>query len=95
MSIPRDVPGGASTTWEWRKVRMQAVPPGQGIASPEGTPSRFRVRRSKRRWTQIEVRYHGGPEDSWLLRSGGVYRRFPGWMALTDVLDFDTWDPRS
>lgn len=90
----RGVRQQASTTWAWRKVKLRAVPPGQGIASPKATPSRFCLAPKRGQWLQIEVRYHGGSESSYVLRYRGNSWRFPGWMALADVLTFDSWETR-
>lgn len=75
-----------STTWEWRKVRVRSGAAPAGDSANAVSTSRFRVPRSRRKPIWIEVKYHGGPESSWVFSYRGLTTRFPGWMALEDAL---------
>ena len=76
----------ASTTWAYRKIRVRATPTEGGrVSRPEG-PTTSLSYREPRRPLWIEIRYVGGLECSWLVAYRGRVRRFPGHMALHDVL---------
>lgn len=86
--IPRAAPELASpvsASWEWRKCKISPAPAGD--SAPQALHKASRVRS---RWLPITltVQYRGGPESSWLVRCGTSYRRWPGYMAIEDVMSF-------
>jgi hypothetical protein len=85
VTLPRAVAEDrASTTWEWRRCKMQA-PPGKGTTqSPKAAslPRRGPRRKPSQTWTIV---YRGGPECFYLVVCGERTRRLPGWLCLSDV----------
>lgn len=75
-----------STRWEWKRVKIE--PPARAKGQPpQASALAFRLRRrALRRQTEVLVRYRGGPECWWELQARGRVFRFPGHMALHDVL---------
>lgn len=76
--------GSPTTAWEWVKIVRRPRP----SVTVERSES-FRLRlaaREARRPLQVTVRYRGGPEAWWELSSRGRSWRFPGHVALHDVL---------
>lgn len=81
-----------STTYEWKKVKIQ--PPARAHRAQPPKASKSSVRRrfigrtlsELRTATSLVVRYRGGAETWWELSWGGVTKRFPGHVALDDVL---------
>lgn len=75
----------ASTTYEWRKVRIRSAPAGE--SAPAGSSTQLgRRRRDRYRAHTVVVKYHGGPESSWIVYVGKECWRFPGYTALDDVM---------
>lgn len=75
-----------STRWEWRKVRISGSSAPAGDCAAEPLRSKASRRRDAHRPLTIVVTYRGGPESSWLIEFRGAVRRFPGHMALDDVM---------
>ena len=75
-----------STTseWEWVKIRRPAGPTRQPA---EGGPSRARLaRRLLRKPLPAVMKYRGGPECWVEITARGQVYRFPGHVALVDVI---------
>ncbi len=80
-----------SATWQWRKIKIKAAPAGE--ASANGVSSfQSRRLRDKNRELWIAVRYCGGPESSWLVTTRGASWRFPGYVAIEDVMGWANAD---
>jgi len=81
-----------STTYVWQKVKITAA------AKAQGTARAKRARRSAtvsapphsptdlRRPKTVQVKFRGGAETWWEITWGGSTKRFPGHVALDDVL---------
>jgi hypothetical protein len=77
-------PTFASTTWEWKRVKIDpplAAPPKQ---SPKAA-ARL-ARRAAREPTTLTIRYRGGAEAWWEVKARGRSWRVPGHVALHDVM---------
>lgn len=74
----------ASTTWQWKRVKMRR-PAGGPSSTPPKASSRLSRWRPRSPLT-ITVRYHGGPEAWWCIKARGCEFRFPGHTALHDVM---------
>lgn len=74
-----------STTWEWRKVKIQSAPAGEQRAAgaPQAVGRRVRDAYIPR---SVTFRYRGGPESSWVFQVGSRSWRYPGHLCLDDVL---------
>jgi len=73
-----------STTFEWRRVKIDRRRAAPGSTSPEAAskPSQ----RSLREPVTITVHYRGGSEAWWELKARGRTWRRPGSLCLHDVL---------
>jgi hypothetical protein len=76
-----------STTWEWRKVKIQPA------ARPTGKSALGRRQATvapsfDRRYRTVQVKYRGGPEAWWELATCGYSVRIPGHICLHDALSF-------
>jgi hypothetical protein len=76
------------TQWHPETDKISAAPAQGTSTAPEGVRPG-----GKRKWSRdryeplnIEVRYRGGPEASWLITARGVSWRFPGHLSLHDSL---------
>jgi hypothetical protein len=88
MSTVADSSDGkrVSTTWVWKRCKVEAAPAQGNKQSAKQSTSGLRVRRDRWKPTTITVRYRGGPEASWLFQCGSLSARVPGWMAVEDAL---------
>lgn len=75
-----------STKWEWRLCRVAAGPAPAGDSRSQSVHSRSRRSRDAYLPLTIQVRFRGGSEASWLIQYRGLAKRFPGHLALHDVL---------
>src|SRR6185312_17061094 len=76
----------ASTTFEWRKVKITPGAAGKGTAR-RSRRSFLRLPRADRtRPIRLEVVYRGGAESWWLVKGRGEHQVFPGHAALEDVM---------
>lgn len=75
-----------STTWEWRRVKMSRAPQASGDRRPKGGRWWFLPPWNPRKPLTITVRYRGGPECWFEVKSRGGFGRFPGHVALIDVM---------
>lgn len=84
--IPKQNTSSPSTKWCWKKVIIAdgSAPAGDTARAKRG-PLHLRSRDAQTPLT-ITVRYRGGAEASWLISFRGVTRRFPGHLAVHDVL---------
>jgi len=74
-----------STTWEWRRVRVQPLP----AAGQHSAPKALRWYRlppwKRREWLHLRVRYRGGNECWIEVEARGQHGRFEGSTALFDA----------
>lgn len=75
-----------STTWEWRKVKIQGPRPTQHLSATSGARSTYVPRRDARKPLCVEIRYSGSAEAWWVVKGRGHTWRFPGHWCLDDVL---------
>lgn len=78
----------ASTTWEFRRVRVRRAPQAPASAAAAGRSSRWRrfPRRNPRDRIQLVVKSRGGPECWYEISARGETNRYPGWVALHDLM---------
>jgi hypothetical protein len=82
-----DVCPQPSTTWAWRKVKINPHPQGTGPQAPLAVLAGRRRQSIRSGVVILEVSYRGGAEDAWMGRlDGGRWWRLPGWLCLTDAL---------
>lgn len=83
---PRKNTRSASTTYEWRRVKVRGGAP-EG-PSRSGLPKRFQglVRRDSKTALTLTVTYRGGAESWWLVQARGRKAAFPGHRCLDDVM---------
>lgn len=75
-----------STTWEFKRVRVRRPPNGQK-GSPPKAVRWFRLpHRNPREPLTIKVKYRGGEECWYEVHARGEVGRFPGYVALHDVM---------
>lgn len=78
--------GSESTTWEYRKVKMSRRRRPDQDSAPKGHRwRRFRARDPREPIT-ITLKYRGGPEAWVEVRGRGETNRYPGWVALYDLV---------
>lgn len=77
---------GASTTWEWRKVKIRSAAP-QGGSATKSLRKASQPDVKRREAVSLVVKYVGGPESCWLVRRGSRSWRAPGHMALEDLMN--------
>jgi hypothetical protein len=70
-----------STTWEWRRVKIER-PAGGQVAAPKASARPSPLRKPK----TLTVKFRGGDEAWWEIRCGDRTIRRPGVTALHDVL---------
>ena len=76
----------ASTTWEWRKVKIKAAPAqGSSLAKPVRTPLNLR-RRNRNQPIWLKAKYRGGAESSWTFEFRDILWRVPGWWSVEDLM---------
>lgn len=81
-----------STTYVWQKVKIKAAAQAQGAARAKRAPSSAPVSAPPRQQTplrapkHVQIRFRGGAETWWEITWGGITKRFPGHVALDDVL---------
>jgi len=81
----------ASTTWEWKKVRMRRPAGGHSDSAAKPLRWRFRSPWDKRRPLTLTVTFRGGAEAWVEVHARGSAGRFPGHVALIDVLE-EVWN---
>lgn len=77
----------ASTTWAWRRVKIASPAGGQRDSAPKALRWRHLSRWDRRRPLTITVKYRGGEECWYEVRARGSMGRFPGVVAIHDVID--------
>jgi hypothetical protein len=75
----------ASTTWEWRRVKIRTPPSGPAAQPPKGSSPPLSSW-PRREALTITVHHRGGAESWWEIRARGRVWRRPGHHALEDVL---------
>lgn len=73
-----------STTWAWKRVKISPAPKAN-TTSRKATPPQP-SRRNPREPLTVTIRYRGGPEAWWEVKGRGKTYRFPGYLALHDVM---------
>lgn len=85
--------GTPSTTWEWRRVKMQRPPEAKERAERSESSSLLPWPRSKP--VTVVLKYRGGPECWVEVRARGRIWRRPGHTAVYDLLtEVFGWRPR-
>ena len=74
-----------STTWEWRKVKIQRRRNGPSKTAPKAATSRSGGRNMAVPLT-IMLTYRGGAEAWWEVKARGRTYHFPGHLCLHDVV---------
>lgn len=75
-----------SANWTWRKVMLPDRAHPEGTAQRDAGPLKPLRARDAHLPMQVTVQFRGGPEASWLITYRGRSHRFPGHLALHDVL---------
>lgn len=78
--------GSPSTRWELRLVKIRRPPEAHsGSQTKSGYWRRF-PRRNPREPLKITVSYRGGPEAWYEVHARGSVGRYPGYMAIHDIM---------
>lgn len=89
-----------STTWQWRRVKVQRRPEGSITARRSRTARLWRTlpRGDRHKWVTVRIRWRGGAESWWLVEARGKVQAVQGWQALEDLMcaihNEDNGDPR-
>jgi hypothetical protein len=75
-----------STTWTYRKVKMNPPPAGHDTARVKRGRWHGLSTRPRRQGLQVTIAWRGGPESWWLVTSRGRHGVFPGSAAIEDVM---------
>lgn len=73
-----------STTWVWEMRRIEQRPKGPAKQPAGGRP--LLSRRDAREPLTLTIRYRGGSEAWWEIKARGQVFRFPGYLAIHDVM---------
>jgi hypothetical protein len=82
----------ASTTYEWRRVKIRRRPGPQGTARAErapllpASPAERRAARTARTPFTLQLQYRGGAETWWQATYAGRTYRFNGGLCFHDVM---------
>jgi hypothetical protein len=76
-----------STTWAWKRVKIACPPEARGPQSPAGRRWRLLPRRNRRDPLPITIKYRGGAEDWVEIHARGSIGRYPGWVAIGDIVN--------
>jgi len=77
-----------STNWHWKDASLDG-PGGPLGESGAGGPSVFALRsRDPRKPLDMQVRYVGGPEGTWLIQARDWRWRCTGGLSLVDVMNW-------
>lgn len=83
-----------STTWEWRQVKISRAPQATGTDGRKAGRWHSLPGWPVRRPLTLTVKYRGGPEGWVEIHSRGRVGRFPGTVAIFDVLR-EVWNEPS
>lgn len=75
-----------STNWAWRKVKLSERPQGTRQRVAAAPPRSRQRRRQPRGRIQIVIAYVGGSQASYTVRCDGFTWKYPGWIALDDMM---------
>lgn len=75
-----------STTWTWKQVRVGPTAGGQRTRGPKVRRWFGRSKRNPREPLTIKVKFRGGAECWYEVHARGEVGRFPGYVALHDVM---------
>jgi hypothetical protein len=78
--------GSASTRWEWRQVKIGRAAGGQKAREPKARRWFHRSKRNPREPLSLTIKYRGGAECWYEVHARGEVGRFPGVVALHDVM---------
>jgi hypothetical protein len=76
----------ASTTFEWRRVKIRTPPAGHNKARAKRGRWRHLGRWPRTQDLTITIRYRGGAESWWLVKARGSQGAFPGHASIEDVM---------
>lgn len=77
-----------STNWHWADASLEG-PGGPRRQSRPAGASIFELRsRDPRKTLDLQLRYVGGPEATWIIIARGWRWRVPGVIALQDVMNW-------
>lgn len=83
---PQSNEGSPSTTWAWKKVRITPPAEGHTAAARRASFEASLARRNLRKPLPAVIKLRGG-EECWVeVQARGRVFRFPGYVALYDVL---------
>lgn len=75
-----------STDWEWRKVKIRRPPEATGTVSPKARRFRHLPWRDPRQPLTLTIKFRGGPECWYEVHARGSIGRWPGYMAIHDIM---------
>lgn len=75
-----------STRWDWRLVKIEQPARAHRNSRPEGVRTTLPTAKAMREKITITVKYRGGAECWWECHARGRRFRFPGHMAIHDVM---------
>lgn len=75
-----------STTWAYRKVKIQRRPQGSAKRRPKGSSGPLLRRRDPKEALSMRVTYRGGAEAWWKIEARGEVYIAPGHLCLHDVM---------
>ena len=75
-----------STTWEWRLTKIRRPPLGQSGCSPKARRFFHLPSRNPRERLTLTITYRGGGEAWYEIHARGSVGRWPGYVALHDVM---------
>jgi hypothetical protein len=78
--------GLPSTKWEWKLVKLSEAPPGEGARWHRQRRHAFLPWRNRRLPAIVEVKYKGGAESQWWVKTRGKTFVVPGHLAFEDVM---------
>lgn len=76
-----------STTWAWKKVKIDPAPRRQQAQRPKGGRWHLLPWRDRRKPLQVTLKYRGGAECWVEVHARGAQGRFPGYVAIIDILN--------
>lgn len=75
-----------STTFEWRRVKVNRRPQGTSTARRSRSGWRHLVCWPRSEKVTLSVSWKSGAESWWLVQARGSQQVLPGWMCLEDVM---------
>jgi hypothetical protein len=75
-----------STTWEWRKIKIARPPEATRAVSTKSRRFFGLPPRNPREILTIRIKFRGGAEAWYEVHARGSIARYPGHLALHDVM---------